>query len=135
MAKKAAAVANLSINSVALESYLDSISMKVTQETANVSGLVTTGPTRVVGNYDWTESLAGHADFASGQGDATLFGLLGSSGVAAAFDPTGASAAANDPNYDGTAVLKSYSIKAAVGAPITYSAELEGASALTRSTS
>ena len=135
MAKRASWAANYTLNSVAIEDELTSIDLKVEQETFKVDGFSNAGPERVVGNYDWTESLAGHADFASGQGDATLFGLLGSSGVAAAFDPTGASAAANDPNYDGTVVMKSYAIKAAVGAPITYSAELEGASALTRSTS
>lgn len=135
MAKRASWAANFSVNSVSIEDELTSIDLKVEQETFKVDGFSNAGPERVVGNYDFTMSLAGHADFASGQGDATLFGLLGSSGVAAAFDPTGASAAANDPNYDGTVVMKSYAIKAAVGAPITYSAELEGASALTRSTS
>jgi len=136
MAKRASWAANLAVNSVSLEDELTSIDLKVDQETFKVDGFSNAGPERVVGNYDYTASLAGHSDFASGQGDATLFAMVGSAGVALAFDPTGQSAGANDPNYDATAVvLKSYSIKAAVGAPITYSAELEGASALARSTS
>lgn len=134
MAKRASWAANFSVNSVSIEDELTSIDLKVEQETFKVDGFSNGGPERVVGNYDWTESLAGNADFATGQGDATFFGLVGSAGVAAAFDPTGSSAGASDPNYDGTVVLKSYAIKAAVGAPITYSAELEGASALARST-
>lgn len=135
MAKRASWAANYTLNSVSIEDELTSIDLKVEQETFKVDGFSNAGPERVVGNYDWSESLAGNADFASGQGDATLFGLVGSSGVAAGFDPTGTTAGANDPNYDGTVVLKSYGIKAAVGAAITYSAELEGASALTRATS
>lgn len=135
MAKQAAWKSNFALNSVAMEDELTSIDLKVEQETIVVTGFQNTGPERVVGNYDWSESLAGNFDGATSQGDATIWGLIGSSGVTAAFDPTGASAAANDPNYDGSVVLKSYSIKAAVGAAVTYSAELEGNGALTRSTS
>lgn len=132
MAKQAAWKANYTLNSVALEDELTSIDLKVDQETIKVDGFQNTGPERVVGNYDWSESLAGNFDGAASQGDATIFALLGSAGVTAAFDPTGVTAGTNDPNYDGTTVLKSYSIKAAVGAAVTYSAELEGAGALAR---
>lgn len=132
MAKIAAKVSNFTLNSVAIEDELNSIDLKVDQETVMVNGFSSAGPERVVGNYDWTESISGSFDGAASQGDATIFGMLGSAGVAAAFDPTGNSAAANDPNYDGTVVLKSYSISSKVGAAVTYSAELEGNSALTR---
>jgi hypothetical protein len=67
--------------------------------------------------------------------DATLFGLVGNDGVASAFDPTGASAATNDPNYDSTMVLESYQIDAKVGSALMFSATLQGAGALTRATS
>lgn len=132
MAKIAAKVSNFTLNSVAIEDELNSIDLKVDQETVLVNGFSGAGPERVVGNYDWTESIAGSFDGAASQGDATIFGMLGSAGVAAAFDPTGTSAAADHPNYDGTVVLKSYSISSKVGAAVTYSAELEGTSALTR---
>lgn len=133
MAKKASAVANLSVNSVALESYLDSISLKVTQETPDVTGLVQTGPSRVVGNYDHSLDVAGQFDGASGAIDATLFGLVGSAGVAIDFSPTGATAGANDPHYTATGeVLSSYTIDAKVGDAVKVSASLMGNSALTR---
>lgn len=132
MAKLSAVKPNWTINSVALEDELNSISLNLKQETAKVDGLSSTGPERVVGNYDWDASGDGSFDGAASQGDATIFGLLGSAGVASAFDPTGASAGASDPNYDGTVVLASYSIKAAVGGAVTYSVAFEGASALTR---
>lgn len=135
MAKQAAWKSNLAVNSVALEDELTSIDLKVEQETIVVTGFQNTGPERVVGNYDYSLSLAGNFDGAASQGDATIFALVGSSGVAMAFDPTGQSAGASDPNYDATSiVLKSYSIKAAVGAAVTYGAEFEGNAALSRST-
>lgn len=132
MAKQAAWKANFTLNSVALEDELTSVDLKLEQETIKVDGFQNTGPERVVGNYDWSEDLAGNWDGAASQGDATIFAMLGSAGVAAGFDPTGATAGTNDPNYDGTVVLKDYSVKAAVGAAVTYSAALEGNSALTR---
>ena len=93
------------------------------------------GPTRVVGNYEHSLDISGQFDGASGAVDATLFGLVGSAGVASAFDPTGASAATNDPNYDSTMVLESYQIDAKVGSALMFSATLQGAGALTRATS
>lgn len=133
MAKIAAKASNLSVNSVALEDELDSIDLKVDQETFMVNGFSSAGPERVVGNYDYTMSLGGNSDFAASQGDATIFALVGSSGVAVAFDPTGTTAGANDPNYDAAGmVLKSYAISSKVGAAVKYTAELEGNGALAR---
>ena len=132
MAKIAAAKANLSVNAVALEGELNDISLDIKQEVIKVDGFTQSGPEKVVGNYDWSFKLAGNSNFSSGQGDATVFALLGSAGVAQDFDPTGAVAAANNPHYTGTVVLEDYSIKAAVGAATKYSVGLSGASALTR---
>lgn len=133
MAKKAAKDANIAINTVALEDDVTSFDLSVRQETPVVTALSDAGPRRVVGNYDYSLNLDGAADFASGQSDATLFGLVGSSGVAMAVDPTGGAAGANDPNYDATSVvLESYSVKGSVGNPVTFSSVLQGNSALAR---
>src|SRR5688500_3274574 len=114
MAKQPARNANIAVNAVALEDDLTSFEMNVTQETIPVTSFADTGPRRLVGNYDHTLGLEGNADFASGQSDATLFGLIGSAGVATAVDPTGAIAGANDPNYDSVSqVLASYSLSGA----------------------
>lgn len=136
MAKKAAAVANISVNSVALESYADNISLKLKQEAISVEGLVQTGPSRVVGNYDYSFDLAGQFDGASGAVDATLAGLIGSSGVAVDFDPTGTSVGANAPHYNpSSVVLESYEVTAKKGAAVMYSCTLQGNSAINRATS
>lgn len=137
MAKIPAKVANLSVNGVAIEDELDKIDLKIEQEIIKVDGFASTGPERVVGNYDYSLSVGGNADFAASQGDATIFSMVGdANGGAMAFDPTGNSAAASDPNYDSSAiVLKSYSISAAVGQAVKYSADFEGAAALARNVS
>lgn len=135
MAKRAARDADLTINSVSFEELADEISLKVQPETPEVTCLADAGPRRVMGNYDFTMSVKGAADFASGASDATLFGMLSSSGVAVGFDPTGTAAGVSDPNYDSTMLLGSYEITAKTGAAAMYSAELRGGSALTRATS
>ena len=133
MAKQPAKNPNISINAVALEGHIDNFSMNVEQETAVTTSFSDAGPRRVVGNYDHGLEISGKADFASGLSDATLFALVGSTGVATAVDPTGASAGASDPNYDCTSqVLKSYKISAALGGAVEYSASLEGNAALSR---
>ncbi len=134
MGKIAAKVINVSLATVAIEDELTSASLNVTQEVPVVTGLSDTGPRRVVGNYDYNAQLEGAFDGASAQGDATIFGMVGaSSAKALAFDPTGASAGADDPNYDATdVVLESYTISGSVGNPVTYSATVQGNSALAR---
>jgi len=133
MAKQPAKNVNISVNSVAIEDDVDSFSLNVEQETPEVTSFADAGPRRVVGNYDYGLEVSGKADFASGQSDATLFGLVGSTGVAMAVDPTGASAGPNDPNYDSTLmVLSSYEITAAVGGAVSFTSQLEGAAALSR---
>ena len=136
MAKQPAKNINFSFNSVALEDELSSIEQQVTQETPPVTAISDAGPRRVVGNYDYRYALEGFFDGAASQGDATLAAQIGGSGAASAFDPTGASAGPDDPNYDSTSVLlSSYTIRGQVGGPITYSAELVGNAALSRAVS
>lgn len=133
MAKQPAKNLNITLNSVAIEDDTTSSALNVNQETPVVTSFADAGPRRVVGNYDYDFDFDGNPDFAASQSDATIFGLVGSSGVAIGWDPTGASAGANDPNYDSTSVvLQSYSIKAAVGGAVEYSAKVAGNAALSR---
>lgn len=132
MARRAAKDLNVTLNSVSIEDELNSASQKVEQELPVVTAFADAGPRVVAGNYDFTYDLGGSSDFAASQGDATIFAMIGSAGVALGFDPTGATAAAGDPNYDSTVCLASYSIDFQTGAAATYSATLQGNSALTR---
>ncbi len=134
MAKIAATKVNFSFDSVQLEDEITSISQNVTQEGPVVTCFSDAGPRRVIGNYDWVYQLEGAWDGAASQGDATIAGAVGASAAKpTVFQPTGATANTNDPNYKADdAVLESYAISAAVGAPVTYSATLQGNGALDR---
>lgn len=133
MAKQAANKLNWALGGVALEDEVTSTELALTREAIKVDGLSSVGPERVSGNYDWNVKADGTFDGAASQGDATIFALIADAdGTTSAWDPTGGAAGPNDPNYDGTVVLESYSIKAAVGAAVSYSVALAGASALAR---
>ena len=133
MARRAARSLNVTLNSVAIEDELNSATQTITQELPVVTAFADAGPRVVAGNYDFSYALGGSADFAASQGDATLFALIGSaSGVSLGFDPTGASANTDDPNYDSTVHLASLSIAFATGGAATYTANLQGNSALAR---
>jgi hypothetical protein len=79
-----------------------------------------------------TFSVSGFFDGASAQGDATIFGQIGSGEAAFVFQPTGQSAGANDPNYTGNALVKSYRIRAEVGGPVSYTADFQVNGVLSR---
>lgn len=137
MAKQPAKNVNISIATVAVEDDVDNFSLNVQQEIPTVTSFADAGPRRVVGNYDYSLEMSGAVDFASGQTDATFFALVGDAdGGAVAVDPTGASAAANDPNYDSTSmVLESYRISGQVGGRVDFAATMQGAAALVRNVS
>jgi len=134
MGKEPAAVINISLATVALEDDINSASLNITQETPVVTGFSDAGPRRVVGNYDYDLDVAGAADFVAAQSDATIFAFIGAAAAKAmAFDPTGAAAGANDPNYDAADILlQTYSISGSVGGPVTFAAKFAGNSALSR---
>lgn len=133
MAKQPAKNLNFSYNSVALEDDMDSATLKIDAERPVITSFADAGPRRSTGNYDWSIDIGGTADFAASQSDATLFAGLTATGAAVAYDPTGAAAGTDDPNYDGTsAVVASYSISSAVGGATKFSASILGNSALAR---
>lgn len=123
---------DLTVNSVALECYANNFEQALEQNMVDVTTFCDAGPRSLVDSYTWNAQLSGPNDFASGALDATIFGLVGNAGVAYAFQPTGGTADTNSPEYDGTVVLQSYSIRAAVGQAITHQTRLMGNSALTR---
>lgn len=124
--------ANFSYNSVAIEDELNSIGMTVDNNLSEVTAFADTGAEFVEGLHNGKFSLAGNADLAASQGDATIFGQIGSGEAAFVFQPTGNAAGANDPNYTGNALVSSYSLTCDVGGAVTYSCELQVNGALAR---
>ncbi|MDY6957628.1 MAG: phage tail tube protein [Halobacteriota archaeon] len=132
MARIAGNDANFSYNSVAIEDELNNIGLTVDNTLTEVTAFADTGAEFVEGLHNGKFSISGASDFAASQGDATIFGQIGSGEAAFVFQPTGNSAGANDPNYTGNALVSSYSITCEVGGAATYSAELQVNGAVSR---
>lgn len=125
MARLAGIKADFSYNSVDLEDELQTIEMSVDNNLAEVTALADDGAESVEGLPNTTFSLGGAADFAASQGDATLFGQIGSGEAAYVFQPTGNTPNTNDPNYTGNALVSNYTISADVAGSVSYSATLQ----------
>ncbi len=125
MARLAGVNADFSYNSVDLEDELQTIEMSVDNNLAEVTAFADDGAEFVEGLPNSTFSLGGALDPAASQGDATLFGQIGSGEAAYVFQPTGATANTNDPNYTGNALVSNYTISADVAGPVSYSATLQ----------
>lgn len=123
---------NISVNAVALECYADNFALNVNQEITKTDAFCYSGPRNSVGSYTWDSDFSGPWDGASGTLDDTIYGLLGSTGQAYVFQPCGTSGTPSTPEYQGTVILQSYSIKGAIGQSITHQTKLMGNSALAR---
>jgi len=133
MAKIASSSADMTIDTDSMEEYTTDIGFELTQALPVTTCFADAGPRRVTGNYDYAYTLAGNNDFATTLPDSTIYGLIASTGVAVTFDPTGATAASDNPNYDSTSsVLESYSISGSLDDAIKFSATLRGNSAISR---
>ena len=139
MAKIAAKDSDFIWNSVALETWINDITLNVDVETPVVTGLGDAGPRRTVGNYDYNFSLAGPWDGASSALDVTLLkDILAGTVQKAQYEVTGTAAGATTPVYESAAsgaYGSRFSISSRVGEGVAYTAEIVGNSALTRATS
>lgn len=132
MARLAGKDANFSYNSVAIEDELKSIEQNTEVPLPEVTAFADSATEVVEGKPNSTISLSGSADFAASQGDATLFGQIGSGEAAFDNDPTGTAVGANNPHYTGNALVKSYRLTIPVAGAVSYSAELQVNGALSR---
>lgn len=134
MARIHGEAANFTLNSVAIEDELNSIDHEVHRNIGEVTAFADVAETFVGGKYGWSQEIAGSADFAAAQGDATIFGLVASAAVPVLYDPVGGGTAGdvNNPVYGGNVLLENYKISSKVNAPVTYSASLRGTGTLAR---
>lgn len=132
MARIAAKVTNFSYNSVAIEDELNKVDLNIDVNLPEVTAFGDSAPEFVLGLPASKLSLAGAADFAASQGDATIFARIGAGEAAFDLDPTGSAAGASNPHYTGNALVSSYSISCDVAAAATYTAELQVNGVLTR---
>jgi len=134
MARIAGKDANFSFGGPQIEDELNSIEMTVDVNLVEVTTFGDAAGTFVEGLPTGSFSVSGFADFDASQGDATIFGQIGSGDTAFVFQPTGASPNTNDPNYTGQAFVKSYRIRAEVGGAVSYTADFQVTGEITRGT-
>jgi len=124
MARASAHTANFSFATVQLEDELRSMEMNVDNNLPVVTSFTDTGEVNVEGLSASVFNISGPVDMAAAQGDATIFGQIGSGAAAVIFDPTGSGPGASNPTYNITAMVKSYSLKADVGGALEQSTSL-----------
>lgn len=111
--------ADFVFNAVALEDELNSASLRFTVPPADITAFADVYGNALAGKPVATLEIAGSADLAAAQGDATLFAALGGVAVTWDFEPDGTI------GYNGYAFPTSYEITSAVNAAISYRASLQ----------
>ena len=132
MSVRPARDADITVNAIAVECYAADFEMSYTNTLSDAAAFCDDGPRQVVANNNWGFNFGGPWDGASGAIDDTIFPLRSSTGFAWIFQPTGSSGAASTPEYQGTVVLGSYSIRGGLNTHITHQVQLAGNSSITR---
>lgn len=123
--------AQFSYNAVALQSWLDDISMDVSVPEAEITAFADTGQNFLSGKKDVKTELSGPVDLALSAVDTTLFGGIGAGVKSTIFDPTGSGPGANDPEYQCTAsgltgaLVAGYRLECPVGGAARFSATIQ----------
>jgi cytolysin (calcineurin-like family phosphatase) len=132
MARIAGKDLDLSYNSVAIEDELNQVDLNIDVDVIEVTAFADGAKTYVEGKYGWNVSVQGAWDPAASQGDATIFGQIGSGAAPIIDTPGGGTESSSNPDYTGSAFVRRYQVSAGVATAVTYSAEFQGSAALTR---
>lgn len=133
MAKVPAKSTRVWIDEHALSGYLSSADLKLEQQTISVENFVSSGPERLVGNYDHSLSFNGFFDGVDGAIDKIVRSDLNTDENHHAFVTFGAGAVGST-GYEGPIRLKSEPRSASVGQAVLLNLETEGAGPIARST-
>ena len=123
---------NSSGSLVDYSAYLDNVGFPRSVDTAETTtfGVAGSAKTYIVGLSDATVSLSGLFDATA---DATLAGVVGQAATLS-FEYGPAGSTGGFIKYTGEAIMKSYSVTAAVGDSVKASVELQVTGAVTRTT-
>lgn len=133
MARIHAQAANFTFNSVAIEDELNQIDMAVDVDMPEITSFADAGKAFVEGKYGHMFEVKGAADFAASQGDATIFGAIGTGAKTAIYDPVGGgTASSTNPLYTASCYVKSYKLHSGVAAEVKYEATFQGSGLLDR---
>ena len=106
--------ADVTFNTTAIEDELQSIALNFSVPEAEITAFADAWQNFLSGKPTLSIDGSGYWDPASSQGDAAFFAALGGVALVYNVEPDGTT------GYDGFGILTSYTITAAVNAPITY---------------
>jgi hypothetical protein len=123
------------LNAVDLSDHLKAATLTYDGDAQEITASGDGTRTYLGGLKGWSVSLDFNQDYAAGEVDATLFGIVATV-VAVELRATSAAISATNPSFEGNVVVTSYqplggSIGGAVAAPVS----LQGSGTLTRATS
>lgn len=122
------------INSVNLTAYVKSVTITYEAETPEKTASGDNPREYLPGLQNWTADVEFNQDYTAGTVDATLFAIItGGAAVAIALKADDAATGPNNPEYQGSVILTSYTpIGGSIGEVLTTPTSLQGSGTLTR---
>jgi len=108
--------ADFTFDSIAMESWLNSVTLNFTVPEAEITAFSDVYQNYLAGKPTAQVTIDGSWDSAASGPDETIFAELGLDAEEWDFEPAGST------GYDGFAIVNSYSITAAINAPVSFSA-------------
>lgn len=124
----------ISVNGVILSAWCKTVELPHKAAALDSTTFGTNGTkTNVSGLKEWSLTIAGNQDYASGGPDATLNALVGGAAVTIIVRSTSSADSATNPSYTGSAICTDYNPMAgSIGEIAQFSATFACASALSR---
>src|SRR5574343_1159258 len=124
----------ISINGVDLSGWCKTVELTHKAGVLDSTTFGTNGTkTNVAGLKEWSLTIAGNQDYASGGPDATLNALVGGAAVTVIVRSTTSADSATNPSYTGSAICTDYNPMAgSIGELAQFSATFQSAGALSR---
>jgi len=127
--------AYVSINSVNLSAYVNSVTVNYSADTPDNTAMGATSMSRLGGLKDWSLEVEFNQDFAASAPDVSLFSLVGVS-TAVEIRPTSGARSTTNPAFTGNGIIDSYPpISGKVGDKASTKISMKGNGALSRATS
>ena len=125
----------VTLNAVSLTDQLKSATLTYDGDAQEITASGDGTRTYLGGLRQWSVSLDFNQDYAAGEVDATLFGIVGTV-VVLNLRATSAAVSATNPSFNGNVVVTSYQpIGGSIGDAVSAPVSLQGSGTLTRATS
>lgn len=108
MAKLVLTDASLTVNGVDLSDHVQTVTVQMDSEDLDATAMGATSRSHRAGLRDDRFTATFFQDYATGETDATLSPLIGSTGFTVIAKPTSAAVSATNPSYTGVCILLTY---------------------------